>query len=466
MNKFFDTHCHLDRPEFDADRDEVVARARAAGVSLLTLGTDAVSSRRCLELAERYEGVYAAVGIHPNDTGRVPESELAEIRALAAAKGKVLAIGEIGLDYYRDRAPVEVQRRFFLAQLELARELGLPAAIHARAAEEEVLELIAPYARSGVRAVWHCFSAGKKKLRAALERALELGLYLGLGGMITYEDQKPLREVVPLIPDRHLLLDTDSPFIVPRPRAADRNEPAACARIAQELAALRGVSPADIARITTRNAREFLGLPPEEPEQTFAAAIAYPIRDALYLNLTDACTNSCVFCARNRSYVVKGHDLRLEREPEADEVIAALGDTARYSEVVFCGFGEPTMRLETLKAVASELKRRGKPVRLNTNGLANLHHGRDIAPELRGLVDTVSVSLNTADPAQYVALCRPRFGAAAYAGLCDFVKRCLACGIRTVCTVVDVPEVDVEAARERASKLGAEFRVRSHVDAG
>ena len=143
-----------------------------------------------------------------------------------------------------------------------------------------------------------------------------------------------------------------------------------------------------------------------------------------------------------------------------------MGDTSGYEEVVFCGFGEPTMRLEVLLDVARELKSRGTRVRLNTNGMANLYHERDIVPELEGLIDVISVSLNTADPCQYHRMCNPRFGHSSYPEICEFVKSCIAANIRTICTVVDMPEIDIEAARTRADDLGAEFRIRSFVDVG
>jgi len=467
MEHVFDTHCHLNRPEFTADREQVIARARSLQVQMLTVGTCLETSRQSVRIAAAHEGVYAAVGIHPNDTDAARQEDLDALRALIASAppGKVVALGEIGLDYYRDRAPRETQIRWLEAQLALARELSLPVLLHARESGEDLLDRIEPFLSGGGRAVWHCFVAGKKHLRTFLDRAVRLGLYLGLGGLVTFEDQKPLRELVPAIPDRHILLDTDSPFLIPRPRTVERNEPAQCIRICEEIAALRGVSVSDIARITTRNACAFLDLPlpgggPAE------SAIAYVIRNSLYLGLTNECTNDCSFCARNHSYVVKGHDIRLARDPSAAEVMRAMGDAARYEEVVFCGFGEPTMRLEVLKEVARELKRRGQIVRLNTNGLGSLYHERDIVPELVGLVDVVSVSLNTADPCQYHRLCRSQFGHAAYGAVCEFVRACAQAGLKTICTIVDMPEIDQEAARTRAAELGAELRVRSYVDVG
>lgn len=461
---FFDSHCHINAAHFDPDRDEVIASAAAQNVRMLTIGTCAQSSAECARLAAAHENVYAAIGIHPNDTASVADGDYDLLRALARENPKVVAIGETGLDYYHEHSPREVQREHFLCHIELARELGLPLVLHARQSAQEVLDLAGDFIAGGGRAVWHCFNAGKREIDGLLSHALEMGLYLGISGMITYEDQIPLRRALLKIPDRHLLLDTDSPYLIPRPRTLERNEPAQCARIAQELATLRGVRVEDIARITTRNACELFGLPYQDGEAT---KIAYPIRNSLYLNLTSRCTNDCVFCARNRSFVVKGHDISLEREPDTAEVIAAMGEeVGRYDEVVFCGYGEPTMCLETLKEVAAYLKGRGQRVRLNTNGLANLYYGRDIVPELVGLLDTVSISLNSADPAQYAALCRSQFGEAAFGGMLDFAARCRDAGIKTVLSVVEMPEINVAAAQALADNMRIPLRVRSFVDAG
>lgn len=464
MNPYFDTHCHLQSPHFDPDRDAVLTRAADAGVDLLTIGTTVGNSRLCVELADAHPHVFAAIGIHPNDTHHAAPDAIDHLRALAKTSDHVRAIGETGLDYFHEHAPRSIQAVWFGRHLELATELGLPVILHARESAGDMLDQVEPFLRNGGRAVWHCFVAGKKQLPRLLDRALDLGLYLGISGLVTFEDQKPLRAILPRIPDAHLLLDTDAPYLIPRPKTLSRNEPSSAVRICEELARLRDVSPADMARITTRNARTLLALP---LPATDAQRIAYPIRESLYLNLTNECTNDCLFCARNRGYVVKGHDIRLDRPPTPDELIAAIGDPAPYKEVVFCGFGEPTLRLETLLRVAAWLHTRGIRVRLNTNGLANAYFARDIAPELYAAgVRDVSISLNTPDPVEYHRLCRSRFGRDAHGHLLAFARACLDAGLRTTLSVVDMPGIDIDAARRCAENVGADFRVRSFVDAG
>lgn len=461
--ELFDSHCHMNSEHFSADRDNVIAEALKNSVQMLTCGTCVESSVFCAELAETHENVYAAVGIHPNHTGDgITEKDYEELRRLLK-QDRVVAIGETGLDWYWDSVDREVQQEHFRRHLELAVELQLPVIVHARDSADDCLDMIEPYIGSGVEFVWHCFIAGKKKLQRLLDRSLEMGLYLGISGIITYPEQVPLRNIIIQIPDKHLLLDTDAPYLIPKPRTVDRNEPTQALRIAQELAVLRGVSVEDIARITTMNARNFLKL---DQNESHKQKVAYQIRDSLYLNLTNRCTNNCTFCARNQGFVVKGHDISLDHEPDAQEVIAAMGELSKYKEVVFCGYGEPTMCLDVLLAVGRHCRENGITVRLNTNGLANLYFKRSIVPELAGVVDQVSISLNSADPVQYDSLCRSQFGLEAHAALLEFARECNNAGIDTTLTVVAMPDIDVEAAEKLVKSIGVKFRARSFVDAG
>ncbi|OAT81448.1 TatD family nuclease-associated radical SAM protein [Desulfotomaculum copahuensis] len=187
--------------------------------------------------------------------------------------------------------------------------------------------------------------------------------------------------------------------------------------------------------------------------------IAYPIGNNLYLNVTNRCSNNCVFCIRNTEEGV-GFNLWLQQEPSFSDLQAALAGAQHYREVVFCGYGEPLQRLELVKKTAAFLKQKGARIRINTNGQANLVYGRDITPELKGLADVISISLNAGNAAQYVALCRPAMGPAAYGGMLDFTARCRDIIPQVVLTVVEWPGVEIEKCREIASRLGVSFRVR------
>lgn len=196
---------------------------------------------------------------------------------------------------------------------------------------------------------------------------------------------------------------------------------------------------------------------------------AYRINDSLYLNITNRCTSACTFCIRNNARGMEGHVLWLSHEPSADEVIQAVrahekeaGGT-HFEEYVFCGYGEPLMRLDVVKEVASELKLEKRTVRLNTNGHGNLIHGRSVAAELAGLVDVASVSLNADSPGKYDEMCRPIYGLDALGAVVFFAEQCKLYIPRVVLTVVDVAGVNVDECRKIAETIGVEFRVRPHI---
>lgn len=188
----------------------------------------------------------------------------------------------------------------------------------------------------------------------------------------------------------------------------------------------------------------------------------YRLKDALYINLTNQCTNSCDFCIRIGSEGMEDYKLWLKSEPTAQQVIDQMGDVRQYSEVVFCGFGEPTMKLEELKEIAKKVKEDGVKVRINTNGHANLYHGRNVVPELAGLIDVMSISLNAPTAEEYDKICRSRYGLKAFDGMLDFARECVGVIPEVILSVVDVisPE-DIEKCRAIAEQVGAKFRVRA-----
>jgi len=308
------------------------------------------------------------------------------------------------------------------------------------------------------RGVFHCFSGTSAFAREVLDR----GFFISIAGQVTYKNANDLRATVATLPAGRLLVETDCPYLAPVPMRGKDNEPAYVRYTAEKVAEILGIPFADVARTTTTNAWRLFGIG-EEPGR---GEIAYEIGDNLYLNITNRCPNACPWCVRFRSPYLKGHNLTLDHEPSYEEIIAAMGDVSGYGEVVFCGYGEPTERLDTLKQVASYLKGKGARVRLDTNGLGSLIAGRDIVPELVGLVDAVSVSVNTADARQYAEICRPTFGEKAHEAVLEFVRRAKeAIGDVTV-TAVTLPGVDVEAVRRLAEGMGVRFRARKYVANG
>jgi len=454
-----DTHAHLDNSHFDSDRAEVISHALEHGIThLLTVGCDLESSRQSLRIAGDYPTIYAAVGIHPHDAGQADGDGIAELRRLAGSSPKVVAIGEIGLDFFRNRAPRELQIKAFHRQIALARELGLPIIVHDRDAHDDVLRILQEENVQEIGGVLHCFTGDLAMARACLD----LGLYLSFPGPVTYPKNEGIREVVRAIPVDRMLLETDCPYLSPQPLRGRRNEPAYIHHTARRIAEIKGLTFDDVARITTLNAYNLFGV--GEVDQT--SKIAYPIRDSLYLNITNRCTNSCTFCAKFKDFTVKGHHLRLDHEPSVEEVKQAIGDPLRYREVVFCGYGEPLIRLELVKEVAAWLKESGVAVRVNTDGQANLVHGRDILPELQGLVDAVSVSLNAADADTYQHYCRSRFGEAGYEAVKAFLRDAPRYIPQVTATAVALPGLDMQGCRELAESLGVAFRDREYNEVG
>jgi TatD DNase family protein len=457
-----DSHCHLTDKSLCGQVEQVLARARTAGVQrCVTVSGSLADAEAAVALTGRFEGVAAAVGVHPHEAADAPADYLDQLRRLAG-QPKVVAVGETGLDYFYDHSPRDVQRARFAEQVALAAELDKPVILHCRDAFADAFPILDEHA-GRLRGVCHCFTGGAEEAAGVLAR----GLLLSFGGMITFKTHRldGLRQVALDVPVDRLLAETDSPYLTPEPhRGKWPNEPARLVHTVAFLADLYGLRFEDLARITTANAEQLFSLGGARRHRR----ILYTIRDSLYVNLTNRCPNRCTFCPRASDPSVKGHYLALEAEPSAQEVIAELaayrlGD---WREVVFCGFGEPTLRLEELKAVAAHVKAAGLPVRVNTNGQGNLIHGRDVTGELAPLVDTVSVSLNTADPRQYADLCRSEFGPRAYEGIIEFIRAAQAAGIRVVVTAVAAPGVDIDAVGRLAGQLGAEFRPRKYQELG
>ncbi len=450
-----DTHCHLDFKDFDRDRREVVERAKAAGVGfIINVGSSIEGTRRSLELSGQYECIYTSVGIHPHDARTVTDEVVAGFRQLAGSH-KVVAVGEVGLDYYRNLSGKAEQVEAFRKFIVLARARGLPLIIHSRDAHRETLEILKSESERPVRGVMHCFSGDRDILR----ECVDMGLFISFTCNLTYKNAARLKELAKEVPVERLLLETDAPFLSPEGLRGQRNEPAHIVHLARELARIKGMSIEDIARITTHNASRLFGIRVED-----RPSIAYPIRDSLYLNVTNRCTNECDFCVRNFTDFVKGHNLRLAREPRVDEVLEAVRDASgsrrAYSEVVFCGYGEPTLRLDLVKEVAAYLKERKIKVRLVTNGHGDLINSRPIAPELKGLVDRVSVSLNVDSKDAYNRICKPAFGPDSYDAVIAFARECARSGIETEITCLGVPGTDLARCRAIAEDLGARFRAR------
>ena len=248
----FDTHAHYDSRKFDADRDAVLSGLPDRGVGLVVNpGCDLPSSRKAVELAQRYPFVYAAVGVHPEDCAGWEDAQLAQLRALAA-QPKVVAIGEIGLDYYwKENPPKELQKEVFRRQLELAGELGLPVIVHDREAHRDCMELVREYPE--VTGVFHCFSGSAEMARELVGR----GWMISSTGVLTYPNARKAVEAAQAVPLEKIMIETDSPYMAPVPCRGQRCDSGLVAHTCQRLAEIKGVSPEECARITMENGRRF-----------------------------------------------------------------------------------------------------------------------------------------------------------------------------------------------------------------
>jgi TatD DNase family protein len=255
-----DTHAHLDAHAFEADREEVIARAWTAGLgAIISVGADVESSRQAIALAKAHPGVYATVGTHPHEASQAGPDALVELERLAS-ENAVLAIGEIGLDLHYNFSPPAVQEECFVAQLELARRVNKPVVIHDREAHAKTLAILRVWRRSGplerAPGVLHCFSGD----REMAEQVMQMGFYLSFGGPITFTNARRLQELVRALPLDRVLLETDCPYLAPHPHRGKRNEPAYVRLVALQLAALKGLSLEQVASVTTANAQRLFRL--------------------------------------------------------------------------------------------------------------------------------------------------------------------------------------------------------------
>jgi len=249
-----DTHCHLDFPDFDYDREDVIQRAKSNGVAyIVNIGSSLENSKKSLELSQKYDFIYASIGIHPHEADKINSQTKLDLKCLAENQ-KVVAIGEVGLDYYKNYSLPKNQRQLFTISLELAKDLNLPVVIHTRLAEEDTLGILKSFLP--IKAVVHCFSADEDFLKECLES----GFFISFTCNITYKKAENLRSLVKITPLDRLFLETDAPFLPPEGLRGKRNEPHAVRRLAEEIARIKEITFEEVAQSTTDNAIKFFNL--------------------------------------------------------------------------------------------------------------------------------------------------------------------------------------------------------------
>ena len=252
-----DTHCHLQDKRFAGDLEAVLDRAQEAGVAYaLVVGSDLATSREACELAQKYPQLFAIVGVHPHDSKDADRATFDEIRKLAAQE-RVVALGEMGLDYHYDFSPRKIQQRVFRYQIGLARELGLPIVIHDREAHADTMAILKEEKAEEVGGVLHCYSGSWEMAR----ECIKMGFYISIAGPVTFANAKKLVQVVENLPLEHLLVETDAPYLTPVPHRGKRNEPAYVRHVAEAIARIKGIAVEEVEEQTTANAIKLFGLP-------------------------------------------------------------------------------------------------------------------------------------------------------------------------------------------------------------
>lgn len=251
-----DSHAHIDDRRFNSDRDSIIRNMEKDGLkSIVNIGVDLQTSIDSVGLAEEHDNIYATVGVHPHNVRNMDDSTLEVLKAFAK-RDKVVAIGETGLDFYRDNSPRDAQRKWFRKQLQLAKEVDLPVVIHSRDASEEVYNIIESEQDGTLRGVMHCFSESPEMA----QKYLDLGFYISLSGTVTFNNARVPKEVAKMVPIDRLMIETDSPYLTPEPNRGKRNEPAYVRYVAGEVADLRGISYQELVKETTKNTERLFGI--------------------------------------------------------------------------------------------------------------------------------------------------------------------------------------------------------------
>ncbi len=450
--RLFDSHTHIDFSQYNGIRESIIKEAFDNGVvGIINVGVDLPSSEKSVELAKGYDNIWAAVGFHPHDASKLDDDTFDKIVELAKSE-KVVAIGEVGLDFYRKLSPKAAQYHAFERQIALAVEFNLPLIVHSRNSIDETIEFLKKNRADKVGGVLHSFSGETKHI----DKGKELNFLFSFNGTITYKNSKAVKsaEYAGL---ENIIIETDCPFLAPQAHRGKLNKPSYVRYVAEKLSEIFAPKTvAEISAITEANTRKLFKLSP-----VGAGKIAYSLGGNLYLNITNRCSNNCFFCARNRDYKIGEYNLKLAYEPSESEIMDAIGeDISKYKEIVFCGYGEPTIRLKTLVNVAKTLKKRGAVLRLNTNGQGSLINGRDITDELSRFIDIVSISLNAPTKEGYNRICKPNDEENAFNSIIDFASKSKSKFDKVILSVVDVPKLDIDACRRIADDLGLRLRIR------
>jgi TatD DNase family protein len=423
-----DSHAHLDHPQYKDDIEEVLERAVVDGVrAIVNIGYDSKSTRATVAFVEKYPFFYGVLGTHPHDaSGHTLDYEV-ELKDLLD-RPRIIGVGEIGLDYYYDHSPRDIQRKVFRRLLWMARLKDKPVVIHCRDAERDVLDMLASE-RMKFRGIFHAFSHDA----SVAGRVTELGFHLGIGGVATFKNSR-LTEILQTVPLDRIVLETDSPYLTPHPFRGRRNEPALVGHVVDALAGIHGISPEEIVRQTTENFALAMRI-----EQKSLPRPVYKIGNRVYIHTTPATDPG-----------------------ELAEAAAEAAAGAAPEEAVICGFHEPLEHIDQVSAVAGRLRAEGVRVRVVTGQRGHAAVGRDAAGSLVGVVDSVTVRMYGCTAAQHERATVTGLGNAAFNSLVEFAEGAVASGVDTDCLFVTVPKTKPESCRELAESIGAGCLIRKY----
>lgn len=449
----FDSHAHLHFDHFSDDLDQVLKRAALAGITDIMIPSVDVETAEMSAWIAASRRLWSAAAFHPE---HLPESASEDgWRKLrnVLLEPRAVAIGETGLDFHHRTFPVKEQVRWFHRHIKLADALGYPLIVHSRKAEEAVLAEI-PSSIS-VPVILHCWNGNEELTKAAVSR----GMYIGIGGPVTYKKNGKLRRNISAIPRELLLGETDSPFLPPEPYRGKRNEPAytrlvteTLRELSEDVQSIEGMS-----FVLWENAMRAFRLHPVNRR----ADIVYKYGNSVYVNVTSRCQNNCSFCVRRHADGVNGYYLRHHRDPSEELVLSTLQalPLEDSTELVFCGFGEPTLRSNLLVRCAQAAGSRGIKTRLNTNGLCTSFMNEQSINELLGNMDAVSISLNASGEKEYNRICSPSVQSA-WEHLLKFVKMAKASGKPVTVSAVAGSGADIYRVKTLAERLGVPLKVR------
>ncbi len=454
-----DSHCHLDSDLFPRWR-EVVDEAESKGVEKIVTVLSEPDNLDRFEKMTEDPRLYFVLGCHPHHAREYDQQLENRIKKwVRKYPEKVVGIGETGLDYHYHFSKPPVQRRVFKRHLQLARDLNLPVVIHTREAAEETLSILEETKSfQKLSLLFHCYTQAPEFLKHLFQYP---HVHFSFSGIVTFKKAEYLRKQLRTISLANLQVETDAPYLAPAPYRGKENTPAYLPHTIKSMADTLSMNPEVLQEILTVNTLRFFRLEDERIPQE----VAYEYKDNIYLNITSYCGLQCRFCIKKQGRF-GGLPLYLKRNPSAEEVVRRLQEFPlyRYREVIFCGYGEATLNLPVLQEVSRWIKQNTSlKIRLNTNGLGNYFHQRNIVPDLAQCVDTMSISLNASSSEEYRRVMKLEpFQPDYYSHIEAFLREARKNFSSQNLTVsaVRLPSLDIEAFREKAAREQVAARLR------